>query len=349
MSGSKIIINGHFRRQQVTGVQRYALEIIKEFDQMNREYDFVSPPAFLASDKLRQIWMQSVMPLKVPDDHVLWSPTNIGPVFCNNQVLTLHDISDQLHPEWFDGMYAKWRSFILPRLLKRVKGIITVSEYSRQTILEQFPFTENKIKVIPNGVRTSHFYPREQQEITAVREKLQLNKPFIVTVGSLDPRKNINGLIKGWNCLPDNIKQEMELLIVGATAEKFNFTLNEKMEDSVRFLGYLDYERLPAVYSGAVGFVFPSLFEGFGLPVLEAMACRAPVITSNTTSLREIADNRALTVNPEVPIEIGNAIQQLIESEELQFTLGQKGFDYVQKFTWNNAAEQTFDYLKRLM
>lgn len=348
MNETGILINGHFRDQQVTGVQRYAHEIIKEFDQLEQRYDFLSPPGLFVSDKLRQIWMQSVMPVRIPRDQLLWSPTNIGPVFCENQVLTLHDISDQLHPEWFDGLYVKWRKLILPKLLERVRGIITVSEYSRQSITDYFPFTSKKIKVIPNGVRTSHFYPRESEEVSAIKEEMHLNKPYIITVGSLDPRKNINGLLKGWNSLPPKIRGEVELVIIGASAEKFNFHIDEKIDPSVRFLGYLDYEKLPPVYSGAMGFVFPSLFEGFGLPVLEAMACKIPVVTSNSTSLKEIADKRALMVNPKVPIEIGNAIQQLIESEELRYTLGQKGYDYVQSFSWKKTARQTLDYLNYL-
>lgn len=349
MSETGIVINGHFKNQQITGVQRYALEIIKEFDKLGQSYGFISPPDMLASDKLRQLWMQSVLPVKIADDQLLWSPTNIGPVFCENQVLTLHDISDQLHPVWFDPLYVKWRKVVLPKLLKRVRGIITVSEFSKRSIIDRYPFASEKIKVIPNGVRTSHFYPRDSEEISAIKEELQLHKPFIVTVGSLDPRKNINGLLKGWNSLPPDMRKEVELVVIGASAKKFNFHLDEEVDTSVRFLGYMDYKKLPAVYSGAMAFVFPSLFEGFGLPVLEAMACQIPVITSNSTSLKEIAGNRALMVNPEIPIEIGNAIQQLIESEDLRHTIGQKGYDYVQSFGWEKTAKQTWGYLKYLM
>lgn len=348
MSEPGIVINGHFKNQQVTGVQRYALEIIKEFNQLNETYDFVFPPELLTSDKIRHLWMQTVMPLKVADDQLLWSPTNIGPVLCKNQVLTLHDISDQLHPEWFEGTYVKWRNLILPLLLRRVKGVITVSEFSKQSIIDQYPFASDKIEVIPNGVRISHFYPRNSEEVSAIKEELQLHKPFIITVGSLDPRKNINGLLKGWNSLPPEMRKEVELVIIGSSAEKFNFHLAEKVDSSVRFLGYMDYEKLPAVYSGAMAFVFPSLFEGFGLPVLEAMACQIPVITSNSTSLKEIADDRALMIDPAIPIEIGNAIQQLIESKELRLTLGQKGYDYAQSFSWRKTAKQTWEYLNKL-
>lgn len=342
---SNIVINGHFKAQQATGVQRYAREIIKEFDRKGWDYRYVDPPQKLASDKLRQLWMQGGMPFQLSGAELLWSPTNIGPVFCRNQVLTLHDISDQLHAEWFDAQYVGWRSVVLPPLLKRVKGIITVSEYSKQTIIEQFPYTRDRIEVIYNGVRTDHFYLRPQEEIDVMKEKHKLQKPYVITVGSLDPRKNINGLIAAWNRLPERIRNEMELVIAGGEASKFAFQMEEEVDDSVRFLGYVPYEELPALYSGAIIFAFPSHFEGFGLPVLEAMACRTPVVTSNTTSLKELAEGYALTVNPKEPLEIASAIHKLLDSKEDRKQLTEKAYYYAQDFQWSRTAEKTRQYL----
>ncbi|MGK7371039.1 MAG: glycosyltransferase family 4 protein, partial [Candidatus Halalkalibacterium sp. M3_1C_030] len=268
MSAVPFIINGHFRKQQVTGVQRYALELLKEFDRMEVSYSFAEPPENISSDTLRQLWMQFVMPLKLHKNSMLWSPTNIGPVYHKNQVVTLHDIADQLYPRWFSSKYVNWRRLILPKLIKNVKGIITVSEYSKQTILEKYPEANGKIKVIYNGVRTDHFYPRPTNEVEAVKQEFNIDKPFICTVGSLDPRKNISGLIKAWNMLSSEIRAELDLVIAGGAADKFQFKLEEKVDPSVRFLGYVDYTMLPALYTASEFFVYPSLFEGFGLPVL---------------------------------------------------------------------------------
>lgn len=345
MNETGLVINGHFKKQRVTGVQRYALEILREFDQRGKSYSTVEPPQYISSDSLRQLWMQTVMPFKIPDDKILWSPTNVGPVVCENQVLTLHDIADQLHPEWFDAKYVNWRKLILPQLLRRVKRIITVSEYSKQTILERYPVSEGKINVIYNGLNTEHFYPRSSVEISQVRKNFNLHKPFIVSVGSLDPRKNINGLLKAWNLLPPKIREEFDLVIAGGSADKFSFRPEEEIDLSVRFLGYIDYNMLPALYSSAEFFVYPSLFEGFGLPILEAMACGTPVITSNTTALKEVAGNAAKVVNPASVDEIRSAIIALVESSTKRSNMIAVGFEWLSHFTWRKSANQTYDTL----
>lgn len=342
---NSIVINGHFRQQRMTGVQRYASEIIREFERKKLPHRYVGPPASLRSDALRQLWMQGVMPLKIADDDLLWSPTNIGPAFHRNQVVTLHDIADRLHPEWFDARFVRWRSLILPSLLKRVKGIITVSEFSRQTIIEKFPQAEGKVKVIYNGVRTDHFYPRRDKEIAALRKEFELHKPFVITVGSLDPRKNINGMLKAWNQLPAAFRKETELVVVGGKPHTFAFRIEEVADPSVRFLGYVRDQALPGLYSAAEAFIYPSLFEGFGLPVLEAMACRTPVVTSNTTSLMELAENHAVTVNPHEPEEIAEAVSRVRGSAELRHHLAGRGYRYAQNFQWSKAADETYEFL----
>lgn len=334
--------------QAVTGVQRYAREIIREFERKQRDYRYVEPPVSVSSDALRQLWMQGVMPFDIAGGELLWSPTNIGPALSRNQVVTLHDIADRLHPEWFDGRFVRWRSLILPPLLKRVKGIITVSEYSRKTITEYFPCAKDKIKVIYNGVRTDHFHPRRDRETAGVKEEFELDKPFVMTVGSLDPRKNINGLLKAWNQLPDAIRGELELVVIGGGVKSFDFELREETDASVRFLGYVRDDVLPALYSAADLFVYPSLFEGFGLPVLEAMACRTPVITSNTTSLEELAGNHALTVDPHDPEAIAEAMGRLIDSPKLRESLAGEACHYArEEFNWSEAADKTYEYLLR--
>src|SRR5699024_699267 len=157
----------------------------------------------------------------------------------------------------------------------------------------QFPFTEGKLKVVYNGVKTDHCYARNEQDTTALSEKYELHKPFDITVASLDPRKNLSGVLKAWNKLPESLRLETELVVVGGAMHTFAFEIEEEIDESVRFLGYVPDEDLPGLYTAAAVFVYPSLFEGFGLPVLEAMACHTPVITSNTTSLKELADGYA--------------------------------------------------------
>lgn len=345
MRTERLLINGHYRQQRVTGVQLYANEIVKQFDKKNISYSWVQPPEKVTSDVLRQLWIQSVMPYNIPDDKILWSPTNIGPVRCENQVLTLHDIVEQLHPEWYDTKYVQWRRLILPKLLKRVRKIITVSHFSKRTIVERYPVTEGKIEVIYNGVQTDLFYPRGEKEKESMREKLNLHKPFILTVGTIATRKNTKGLIDAWKRLPENLRNEMNLVIAGTSAKKFAYNLDERPPDGVRFTGYIKNEQLPPLYSAATLFVFPSLFESFGLPVLEAMACGTPVITSSTTVLKEVTGNAAVCVHPESIDEIRSAIITLLDSSAQRSKMITKGLDRSSQFTWEKSAEQTYNCL----
>lgn len=346
MKKGKLVINGHYKRQRVTGVQRYANEIVTYFQRNGIDYSWVDPPPYIISDIFRHLWMQSVMPVKVPSDKLLWSPTNIGPVMCENQVLTLHDIADQLHPQWFDDQYVQWRKMILPRLLRGVRRVITVSEYSKETIVSRFPQTENKIEVVYNGVRTDHFYPRSEQEIEQVRRDLKLEKPFVLSVGSLEERKNIRGLIEAWEQLPPQIRDEYELVITGESARKFAFKLDKQPSESISFTGYVQDAYLPVLYTEATVFAYPSLFEGFGLPVLEAMACGTAVITSSTTSLKELAKDKAMVVDPEDFQALAEALQKMIESSELRAGYEQKGRDYAPTFRWEDSGRQTIKILE---
>lgn len=340
-----LAINGHFKRQTVTGVQRYALEIVRELKEMGTPFRWVDPPERLSSDVTRQLWMQLFMPGRLGEGELLWSPTNTGPASCARQVLTLHDLADQVHPEWFSRRYVAWRSLILPRLLKRVRGVITISEYSRRSIVERYPFTEGKIRVIPNGVNASHFHRRPEEEVREATSELGVRRPYLVTVGSLDPRKNLNGLLKAWNRLPGEIRGEHQLVIAGGSSEKFAFRLEEEAGESVRFVGYVPYRRLPALYSGAKLFVYPSLFEGFGLPVLEAMACRVPVLTSDATALGDIEEGAALKADPEDAGALSEGMRRMVESDSLRGRYAEKGHAYARQFRWERAARQTLEFL----
>ncbi len=157
----------------------------------------------------------------------------------------------------------------------------------------------------------------------------------------MDKRKNIHGLIKAWKQLPEQIRSEYELVITGETAQKFAFKLDEPLPASVRFTGYLNDDHLPALYTAATVFAYPSLFEGFGLPVLEAMACGTAVVTSNSTSLKELADGKALLVDPRDCNAIAEALHTMITSDELRQTYAQKGQEYAAGFTWKRAADET--------
>ena len=349
MSDRQLVVNGHYIGQQITGVQRYAIEILKKFDRDGVSYTVEGPPKSFNSQALRHFWMQAVLPSKLKKDDLLWSPTNLGPIRHHNQVVTLHDIADQLYPHWYSRQYVTWRKIFLPKLLDRAKSVITVSEYSRKTIEDRFPQAKGKITVIENGINRDHFYPRAEKEIEATALQYNLDKPFAISVGTLDPRKNIEGVIKAWHGPPEKVRREMDLVILGGQADIFSFNLNFEFDSSVRFLGYVDHEHLPQLYSKAEFFVYPSIFEGFGLPVLEAMACKTPVITSNNTSLKDLANGNALSVDPMQTESITEAMLSLIESADLGDQLAESGFTHAQSYSWDKTAKETMELFDRML
>jgi glycosyltransferase involved in cell wall biosynthesis len=349
MSKGEIVVNGHFRGQMITGVQRYAIEVLRQFDRMEQDYRVEGPPKWISSQPVKHLWMQSALPLKLRKGDLLWSPTNLGAVAHSRQVVTLHDIADQLFPEWYSRQYVGWRKFFLPRLLSRVEGVITVSEYSKRMIEERYPQSRGKIEVIDNGIDRNHFRPMKPDEIGDLSERFGLNGPYAITVSSLDPRKNISGLLEAWNKLPQRVRDGMDLVIIGGEADIFSFELDVEIDPSVKFLGYVGHEDLPRLYSGAEFFVYPSLYEGFGLPVIEAMACRVPVITSNNTSLIEVAGDHALTVPPGDCEAIAAEILRLAESDTLKEEIAEKGYRHSEKYSWKRTAAETLHVLNRYL
>ncbi len=347
MRPPSIIINGHFLQQPVTGVQRYANEVISQFNQKDISFNWIQPPKGLDSASLRQLWMQSAMPFKIPKDSVFWSPTNIGPVFCKNHVLTLHDIAAQLHPEWYDKKYVKWRAWVLPNLLKRVQRIITPSNYAKQKILEHYEQAEGKTEVVYNGVNPDLFYSRSRNEKDAVRGEYNLEKPFILYVGTLSAHKNTDGLLEAWQSLPKSLHKEISLVIAGKPNPNIVHQKNDKRLNSVQFIGYVAKEHLASLYSAAKLFTFPSLHEGFGLPVMEAMACGTPVITSGTTALKEIA-GPSLTVDPHSTDDLRNAILELIRSPAQREKMSEEGLRWASNFTWEKTAEKVWQILSQI-
>lgn len=346
---STIYINGHCLLQRVTGVERYAREIIKGFDRGGYPYQIIKPSGFWGSGKLgRNLWQQMVLPQKKAAEDTLWSPANNGPIFAQNHVITLHDMAVFPHPEWFSTAYATWKRTLVPRVAKRAKGILTVSEFSKSIISTHLNIDPQKIMVVYNGVNTDRFAPATHIAIRSLREKYDLPNPYLLTLGSLDPRKNFKRTVEAWN---QSRKEEgldnFVLAIAGASNANFGDLDVDFDNDSIKRLGYVDDEDLPALYSGAMGFILPSLFEGFGLPVVEAMACGTPVITSNTTALDEIAGDAALKVDPSDAQSIKEGILELIHSPNLQTELTDRGLKRIHRFSWDDAAANIYQYLER--
>lgn len=344
---SKLLINGHFLHQRVTGVQRYAREIMNGFDELGYDYDVAEPSSWASLNKLSmQLWEQGVLSMQTTDETALWSPTNTGPIYARNHIVSLHDVGVFPHPEWFDTTYVRWKRMLIPRLAQHCRGILTVSEFSKTIICKYLSVQPEKVKVVYNGVDTDRFKPATERDINRVQEKYDLSATYLLSLGSMDPRKNLPALLEAWDVYTTEAGAgDTELVIAGGSSETLGAVTQQHHNERVQFLGYVDEDDLAPLYSGAHGFLFPSLFEGFGLPVVEAMACGTPVLTSNTGALDEITGEAALKVDPTKVNAIKEGIEALLASSNRRVTLVGKGFEQVQQFSWNKAAQEIYRYM----
>jgi glycosyltransferase involved in cell wall biosynthesis len=333
---SEIVVNGRFQGRPFTGVERYASEVLRCLGPGIKTIR----PTNAASGLRGHAWEQFLLPRRLGENQLLWSPANTGPLAVRNQVVTIHDLSVLDHPEWFAASFRLWYLALLPRLAHNSRTVLTVSEHSRRSIIRKFALPEEKVVAIPNGVNLKRFHPSDP---AIVRARYELSKPYILFVGSLDPRKNLDRLLQAWVRLPEF--KDVELVIAGSRGRIFRPVSMSSYTRRTRFLGYVPDEDLPGLYSGATFFIMPSLFEGFGLTILEAMACGAPVITSHAGALPEAAGDAAIQVDPTSVEGMAEAMRTLLVDESKRSRLKQKGLDRACRFSWERSARQIWEVL----
>jgi glycosyltransferase involved in cell wall biosynthesis len=338
---AKIIVNGKFARQRLTGVQRYAQEVISHLgDKVRLEI----PPD---NDVLARgpLWEQFVLPGLVHDGSLLWSPTNTGPLLVSRQVVTIHDISPIDHPEWFTATFSIWYGFLMPRLSRRVKRIITDSDFSKERIVTRFNIPDEKVLVIHLGVGRK-FKPLPQSDINRIREKYGLAQDYLLVVGSLEPRKNLPRFFQAWR-QADTVFKNINLVVVGVKGYPFKDLSLGELPASVHLLGAVPDLDLPGLYAGAIALAYPSVYEGFGLPVLEAMACGTPVLSSTAASLPEAVGEAGLLFDPYAIDEMALAIERILADGELRHELIHKGLERARQFSWEVTAQKTWEVLRQ--
>jgi glycosyltransferase involved in cell wall biosynthesis len=335
----KVHVNGRYLAQQVTGQQRYAREIVSR---LAGRMDVIAPGG--AGQGIRgHLWEQVALPRRV-NGGLLWSPSTTGPIAVRRQVVTIHDCAffDQAH--CFSRAFAAWYQFLVPRLARAARRIITVSEFSKQRIVELCRVPAEKVAVVESGVG-SQFRPHSAEQIDAARARLSLPKDYILCVGSLEPRKNLVRLLQAWRHVQPRL-DGLSLVLAGAKSHVFRDAGLPEPPADVHLVGYLSDDLLPAVYAGARMFVYPSLYEGFGLPVLEAMASGVPVVTSDVTALPEVAGDAAVTVDPLSAESIAEGMERLAGNERLRAALVDRGLARASQFSWERAAKETWHVLE---
>lgn len=259
------------------------------------------------------------------------------------RVFTVHDLAFRFYPETHTPLNRWFLRLMLPRFLRHADAVIAVSESTRRDVVREYAIAESKVTVVREGVAPL-FRPVSPAEQVDVRRRYQLPDRFILFVGTIEPRKNIVTLLQAYRALLDR-DLGLRLVVVGAQGW-LGTPLQTKLralglEDEVTFAGFVADEDLPAVYSAADLFVFPSLYEGFGLPVLEAMACGVPVITSNTSALPEVAGAAGLAVAPRDVAGLAEAMRHVLAAEPLRQELRARGLAQAARFSWERAAWET--------
>lgn len=344
-----IHINTRILHSHTTGVQRYLKSILDEKNNILPLSELHSD--FFSSGMKGHLWEQLILPFKLRRDDVLWSPSNTGPIYCTaKHVVTMHDFATLDHPEWTSKSFSTLYGFILPRLAKNTDAVIAISDYTKERILYHTNIKESKIHVIKNGVDKRFFVLDERSFESEVMPKYNIpSSRYILSVSSIEPRKNIGSLLSAWEKIQHKIDDDIWLVLVGKRNPKiFSDAGLTNIPERVHFTGFVDDDDLVSIYQNALLFTYISLYEGFGLPPLEAMAAGIPVLTSNTTSIPEVVSDKAITVNPLSVPEIADNILMLIESDVLRNRLSVSGIEHAKQFSWKKTAEQTFNLLKSM-
>jgi glycosyltransferase involved in cell wall biosynthesis len=349
------------------GIARYARELLCAYQQIEfpiRVLNAGSPvlngsafslpgagllPGLLTLGQVEIAWYARRSRLNLIHDPTGTAPLSLAKA---GRLTTIHDMVPFIYPrtstilDWL--VYRVWQ----PQMACRLDGIITVSQQSKKDILFYLEVKPERIMVIPEAANPK-FQPLAQEYFLPALKRYGIETPYILYVGSLEPRKNLLRLLEGYSQLR-SWSDKWSLVIVGArNFWKSSPVVKEVKElglkSYVRFTGYVPDEDLPAIYSGADLFVFPSIYEGFGLPVLEAMACGIPVVTSNTSSLPEVAGDAALLVDPYSVDEIAAAMRRVLCDPDVAAELCAKGLQRAKQFSWERTARETIAVYEKVL
>lgn len=326
-------INGRFWHKTQTGVERYAREITARLGAGR-----LILPGRNLTGAAGHVWEQLQLPLCLRGNERLWSPANSGPAMVRRQILTIQDLSPVDHPEWFRPWFSRWYRWMWAILARRVESIVVPSEFTRQRVIGKYHLPGERVSIVPGGVSAA-FQPVSRASSAVIVERYHLPARYFLFVGTLQPRKNLRRLLSAWVQIARDYPK-LELLVIGPRGEVFAEQESGNVQTNVRYLGYVPDEHLPALYSSAFALVYPSLYEGFGLPVLEAMACGVPVIASDIAPLRELVGQAGLLVKVDHADSLVDGIRALVESPNLRMTLGSNGIRRAQSYTWDRAAQK---------
>ncbi len=354
-----------------TGTENYSFQLLKHLarvDHTNKYYIFLRPDSEAGNDPethwpsnfelvtlpYPRLWTQLGLAKETFTRKldVLFIPAHTLPLIRQpglKTIVTVHDLGAEYLPKTHQLKQRLYLNLMTHYQLKSATHLIAVSEATKTDLIKRISIPKEKISVVYEGYNQQLFQPVKNDALNNTLKEYDLVfEQYFLFVGTIQPRKNLARLIKAYAQALANNNQLPLLALAGGKGWLSDeiYTLPKKLdiENHVRFLGYIPDEDLPALYSGAKAFLFPSLFEGFGLPIIEAMAVGCPVVTSNLSSMPEVAGDAAILVDPYSVPDICQGIQQ-IASEEKQAALVKAGFAQVKKFSWEKCARETLEIL----
>ncbi|GAB6010894.1 glycosyltransferase family 4 protein [Viscerimonas tarda] len=351
------VVNGRFLTQKATGVHRYAFEICNKLHEMGVDFHVAVPreinPDYkfsfktVASGSLKtHLWEQISLPnyLRRIGSPLLISFSGCGPLNYSNQIITIHDVSHERYPEWFSKNYCRFYGFMFPRIGKKAQAILTVSEFSKREIVDTLGVDPDKIHVVHSNV-PFHTKPGDEEVLNFGRDT-DAGK-YILTVSSMDPRKNFVRLVEAFSKMED---KSIKLYIIGMQFKAFNTPdLRKLIGENVSLPGYIDDEALQKMYRNALFSVYPTLYEGFGLPPLESMTYGCPVIAADIPALKEISGDAVLYADPYSIEDMTSKMNLLAKDEELRRELVVKGLKQIKNYSWDMSAKKVFELAQKFM
>lgn len=348
-----IVVNARFLTQRITGVQRFAIEISLRLKKLIRDIEFVTPDNIEQKDVFEaldakvigshrgHVWEQVDLPkyLKSIGNPLLVNLANMAPLFYKNKVVTIHDVAYKVFPQTYPKSFLLFYNFVIPRLLHNSRHVVTVSEYSKQEIRKYYGVADTKVSVVYNAVSEA-FKPTEEEN----------PENYFLAVSSMNYRKNFLYILEAFTQYQ---KQggKAALYIIGDLKNKSfkEIDLSQyKKNPQAKFLGRVSDKELVAYYGKALAFIYPSFYEGFGIPPLEAQACDCPAICADTSCLPEIFGDSVLYCDPYQPNSLVKSMEMLAADTELRDGLIKKGKENLQRYSWQKSAVRMAEIIENI-
>ncbi|WP_139905726.1 glycosyltransferase family 4 protein [Clostridium thermarum] len=355
-----------------TGIGTYTDNILSQLLNIDQEnyyhiywsgddYERLNAPnskIIMTSKKHHRFFQQNYIPSNLSKEkidvyHVPQNGIGLSENITCKKVITVHDLIPYIMPETVGRGYLLKFLKEVPNIIENTDAIITVSNWSKRDILKFFPIEEDKVFVTPLATDMKYKPLDKEWCRYMIEKKMNIKKPYILYIGGFSPRKNVRSLIMAFSKVYPNLNKDYVLVITGSLRDEGNslkeLCSNLQIYSQVVFTGFVEEDMLPILYNGAELFVYPSYYEGFGLPPLEAMSCGTPVITSNVSSIPEVVGDAGILIDPYDTTNLMEALVNTLSDEKLKEHLSQAGLNRAAQYSWKRTAAETLEVYKKII